>query len=865
MSCKTVKTSLKSILLPGLVSERFLAILQPLLIKINNLVIDTYQLVRLYCLRQFHINGEQPTINGTFVHACIAALIINIRSNTHHKNDSSDNNDDDDDNDNITNWQEIMHQFYVQEYQPIFNHQPYDLPCASQIFKYLQISITTCLNNNLKEHYYTRLQRFINISAGQYYDQHQFALNLDVTRVEYNQDKWRALNELKKTINNGLYHEIPALFVKWLQPHRINLLPSDDHILKKGTIAYDCHATPSLYIASSLYINQQFELMNVEANMQQPSPKLIKLYQPLSLRTSNIPHYITLDTTTLNLLFMPAEHKRKYQGQVKVKQVEIWSTFFDLDKHVFGSFSKHHTFNFIIQTDGVGCSICFQDNQQMAHKRGGSKKKQRPQQQQQQQEIEFKTKTMDVDVEMKEPVEIETIKIKKTKIHKTGVEEPFSSMKYFNEQLSMDELAQLQGKRLVAADPGKYNLVCMSDHSSQEHMKKDTYSVKHYTRLRYTQPQRRVETGAKRNTEIMLQMKQSRIIDEETKLSQVCGKTVDYKRFKQYIKLKHDINTTVQPFYTNPVCRKMKWRQRILTQQSEIKFLNQIEKTFGPAKDMVILYGNWSRTTQMAGLPPTLGKGLLKKISKRYTTLLIDEYNTSKLCSRCHAELKHAPIAEKKRAKKEAELKLKLQNSSNSNSSKSIPANITEFRLLYCPQCRLERDQLEIKVQPSLQTKNNTSSSSYKSNHVNAKLKQHIKRIAKETKHQTKLQKRQVQEIKWKQKQKQKEEKPPDTAPPPLLKKKKKEKKARIIDTNIGSFQSKIPPMYVHRDLNACFNMLFIAQHIMTHNMMRPLEYSRQKIDRDDNDDSNTKTKKRKRKTSNKNKNCNPKLVLQCS
>ena len=60
--------------------------------------------------------------------------------------------------------------FYVKEYQPIFNHQKYDLTGLSFTLSYLAITIETCLNNNLKEHFVKRLFKFINIYAGEYYD-----------------------------------------------------------------------------------------------------------------------------------------------------------------------------------------------------------------------------------------------------------------------------------------------------------------------------------------------------------------------------------------------------------------------------------------------------------------------------------------------------------------------------------------------------------------------------------------------------------------------------------------------------------------------------------------------------------------------
>ena len=45
-------------------------------------------------------------------------------------------------------------------------------------------------------------------------------------------------------------------------------------------------------------------------------------------------------------------------------------------------------------------------------------------------------------------------------------------------------------------------------------------------------------------------------------------------------------------------------------------------------------YGNWSQIKQMKHLYPSLGIGMRRIINKKFDMLLIDEFSTSKLCSR---------------------------------------------------------------------------------------------------------------------------------------------------------------------------------------------------------------------------------------
>jgi hypothetical protein len=83
----------------------------------------------------------------------------------------------------------------------------------------------------------------------------------------------------------------------------------------------------------------------------------------------------------------------------------------------------------------------------------------------------------------------------------------------------------------------------------------------------------------------------------------------------------------------------MKFRQYSYGKKSIDTFLNKIKETFG--ENVLIGYGNWSRSTQMKHIMPTMNKGLRKLIHKKYDTLTINEYYTSQKCCECYNDLKH--------------------------------------------------------------------------------------------------------------------------------------------------------------------------------------------------------------------------------
>ena len=159
-------------------------------------------------------------------------------------------------------------------------------------------------------------------------------------------------------------------------------------------------------------------------------------------------------------------------------------------------------------------------------------------------------------------------------------------------------------------------------------------------KLQYTAKQRRIESYAKRNQRIQQQMKDRHNITYlEASVSEQNSKSMNVEIFRKYLIAKTRLNREVGEFYRKEVWRKMKFRQYSYAKKSLDNFLNKIQETFGD--NILIGYGDWSRSTQMKHFMPTLGKGLRKKIHKRFDTITIHEYNTSKLCCDCSEELKH--------------------------------------------------------------------------------------------------------------------------------------------------------------------------------------------------------------------------------
>jgi hypothetical protein len=102
---------------------------------------------------------------------------------------------------------------------------------------------------------------------------------------------------------------------------------------------------------------------------------------------------------------------------------------------------------------------------------------------------------------------------------------------------------------------------------------------------------------------------------------------------------KNNLNKKAIEFYKRDTWRKMKFRQYSYGKKSIDKFLHRIKETFG--KNILIGYGNWSRSSQMKHFMPTMNKGLRKQIHKKYDTITINECNTSRKCCECYNNLEY--------------------------------------------------------------------------------------------------------------------------------------------------------------------------------------------------------------------------------
>ncbi len=276
----TIKTSLKSVL-----HNRDLV--QPavnhLVFEINDLIIHTYQFIRLYILNAYNHNQSLPIINETFILYCIKTL--GVRDNRGKKCKDAE-------------LFETLNIFYQTEYQPLLNHTKINLKNTTFMLPYLATQVHTSLSNNTQEHFIQHFLRFIN-----------------KTTKEITEDK-AILFKFKRQLLN-CEEETDAMFNEWKHTHMHHILPEN---IKKS-VHYDVKIKPFDYLKGMLYMNSILE------NQEN------KLFQPLPLRTNIIPKHILLDTACLVSLFCPekdTEGNKIKKGEL-LKNIKENHTIFGMD------------------------------------------------------------------------------------------------------------------------------------------------------------------------------------------------------------------------------------------------------------------------------------------------------------------------------------------------------------------------------------------------------------------------------------------------------------------------------------------------------------------------------------------------------
>lgn len=503
-----------------------------------------------------------------------------------------------------------LQRFYHEQFKDLLPKQKtFNPKNLSSVIQYISVEMNTCLHNNIKIHFMARLKQILIFLLKK-----EPSFN-DLSHGQIRRGAVLVMNALWDKDKSGLKPSLHGVYDYCLE----HFIPKENYL---KNLAYDLEANTQRYFLATFQMNLFRERHG------------LKPFQIICLRKSAVPKNIPIDTKGLIYLFDLTGVSRittKHELLANYKknqflQEALWSSLFKTDLKVFRDKGKYSFFYYIV-TDGVGCSLKFINQEYRVYH-----------------QKRYQAGKSAEDIALFKRFNNKQAQKQLSVTQKC--ETPIIS------ELSTKQKQDLLAENLVGCDPGLYNIVQLADAGGGH--------------LKYTRRQRYKETYLVQNNRNKQKMRRSAGINQiEKDLNQCKGRTMDLTEFKHYIETKNQVLLETSHHYQQLSYRKMNLRHFIHVKKSEARLIKNIKRVFGA--DATILYGNWSRPTQMRYNAPVPGRGIKRLISRHFNVLTVDEFNSSSIC-----------FYNQKR----------LQN--NKISGKSL------HRCLVCERCRSLKNESEV-------------------------------------------------------------------------------------------------------------------------------------------------------------------------
>ncbi len=595
-------------------------IINDIVIKVNKIVIHTYQFLKLYLIHLYDNKKDFPLINEDFIGYIFMVLTVRKCSSGGYTDKT------------MPEQLKLLTKFYNEHYKLLtVNDEVIYYDKLNFVLAYEGIDIVKNINVNISEHFIQHLNKFVNITFEVKDKLDQITKdNKDLKiRKEKHKEFNQEINKIKKDLTSFNELTSDTKYHKWILEQR-KLIYQTKIKFEEDNIYYDLKVNPQDYLKSMFYICGELEKVYNQIKKHNESikeeddkkKKQIRLYNVIPLRTNIIGKNVTLDSCGLINNFLDKslktrdnkDDKKINDAGEKIKNSEIyknrdikgnvhnidnynykqnnnqkllWDSFFRTNKKVFKK--NKYQFNNMIKTDGVSASILFI----RVDEKGEPVKKEKGKKYKEQTDCEY---------------------IEKTKL--------------------TDEIKKMKN---VSIDPNYSDLIFCGSRDEKGNLQT----------FRYTQNQRRLETRTKKYTKITHEVNSKTKINNQTvkqiesTLSVLNSKTVNFEEYKKYIKEKNKVNKILYEHYQQEFFRKFKLNRYINTQKSESKMIDNFKNKFGTPDKVMITFGDHDKGQHnMKGVEPVICKKF-RRIFKNagYKVYLINEFRTSKLCNRCHQEL----------------------------------------------------------------------------------------------------------------------------------------------------------------------------------------------------------------------------------
>jgi hypothetical protein len=623
---RTIKCSLQYIIKPTLYTNKLL----DACFRTHQIVIHTYQFLRLWILKKYHSKQMIPTITEDIIRMAFKSL---IKDSQGPKPKGT----------NLELYNEFI-KFYDEEYIKLNYENKLDGKNLSQILGYMAIDILTNIENNIKLHFFKYVKQYVNSSFKK--------LNNEILEKCEKGNKTKLRKQLNKElyeikedlINNTLLSD--KKYHNWINKNKINIFPKE----YKNSYDFDIQNNPQNYIKGMIYMCLEIEKEG------------IKSFQFFPLRSNIVLKYIPIDTKSLVELFVD-EDKNEYLTDIENTKFELWKKYFKLDNPIFNQ--NNYSFDYRISTDCFSVSIQLIHNdfiqieknkkQNLKNKRNEMKEltknmTQEEKEQYKKQLEENKKKELEkIKLGKKEKRDKEKEEYKKlSKEEKSKIREQkkkdksnLQNNKYIEfpylEELNESQYNKLKNNNWIVCDPGRKNLLFLKNKEGLTYKYSNRTHMNKTKRLKY---QRLIKNYKDKNG----------ITNIENKLCDYNSKSCNLDIFKKYIQKKNEINKILLEKYKNNIFRKYKWYSYINNKKAETDLIRNIKNKFG--KDSMICFGDWS--DKLKSSPSRLkfistpNIKLKRKMNEYFTIYNIDEFRTSCLNYKTETKCENIYLPDKK-------------------------------------------------------------------------------------------------------------------------------------------------------------------------------------------------------------------------
>jgi predicted metallopeptidase len=625
-----------------------------IVVKVNKIVIHTYQFLKLYLIHLYNNKKNFPLINEDFISYIFMVLTIRKCGSGGYTEST------------MPKQLKELTKFYNKYYKSLMaNDEVIYYDKLNYVLAYEAIDIEKNINVNISEHFIQHLYKYINITL-EVKEKHDKITkeNKDIkVRKEKHREFTQEINKVKKDLTSFNELESDKKYHKWILEQR-KLIYQDKTKFEEDSIYYDLKVNPQDYLKSMFYICGELEKVynqikkyndNIKEEDDIKKKKQIRLFNVIPLRTNIISKNICMDSCSLISNFLDKSLKtiddkkdkkinnkdEKIKNSQKYKNRDIkgnvhnvdnynykqgnnqqflWDYFFRTNQRVFITLRVSQCLN-IVKFNKLNHLVLktFQhfilfNKMKLCYLNNKVKNKY---------QFNYMIKTDGI-----------SISILFVRVDDKGEPVKKQKGKKYKEQLDCEYIEkveltnELRKMKIVTIDPndGGDLIYCAS---KDEKGNLETF--------RYTQNQRRLETRTKKYMKITEKVNNETKINKQTikqiesTLSVFNSKTVNYDEFKKYIQEKNKVNKTLYEHYQQEFFRKFKLNKFINMQKSEAKMVENFKNKFGTPDKVIIVFGDHDKGSHnMKGLEPNICKKF-RRIFKNagYKVYLINEFRTS--------------------------------------------------------------------------------------------------------------------------------------------------------------------------------------------------------------------------------------------